>query len=74
MIKATVFFEGKKEVALKKVIVVNSESPKLYSYELINTYPHDITSYTQGLEFHNGILYESTGQYGESKLRALDYK
>ena len=74
MIKATVFFEGKKEVALMKVIVVNSESPKLYSYELINTYPHDITSYTQGLEFHNGILYESTGQYGESKLRALDYK
>ncbi len=74
MIKATVFFEGKKEVALKKVIVVNSESPKLYSYKLINTYPHDITSYTQGLEFHNGILYESTGQYGESKLRALDYK
>lgn len=74
MIKATVFFEGKKEVALKKVIVVNSKSPKLYSYKLINTYPHDITSYTQGLEFHNGILYESTGQYGESKLRALDYK
>ena len=74
MIKATVFFEGKKEVSLKKVIIVSSESPKLYSYELINTYPHDITSYTQGLEFHNGILYESTGQYGESKLRALDYK
>ena len=74
MIKATIFFEGKKEVALKKVIVVNSKSPKLYSYKLINTYPHDITSYTQGLEFHNGILYESTGQYGESKLRALDYK
>ena len=74
MIKATVFFEGKKEVALQKLIVVNSESPKLYSYELVNTYPHDITSYTQGLEFYNEILYESTGQYGESKLRALDYK
>ena len=74
MIKATVFFEGQKEVVLQKIIVVNHETPKLYSYELVNTYPHDITSYTQGLEFYNGILYESTGQYGESKLRALDYK
>lgn len=74
MIKAEVFFDGKKEVALQKVIVVNGSTPKLYTYELLNTYPHDITSYTQGLEFYKGVLYESTGQYGESKLRALDYK
>ena len=74
MIKAEVFYDGKKEVALQKVIVVNGRTPKLYSYELLNTYPHDITSYTQGLEFYKGVLYESTGQYGESKLRALNYK
>jgi len=35
---------------------------------------HDITSYTQGLEFHNDTLYESTGQLKESKLRKVDYK
>lgn len=74
MIKAEVFYDGKREVALQKVIVVNGSTPKLYNYELLNTYPHDITSYTQGLEFYKGVLYESTGQYGESKLRALDYK
>ena len=74
MIKAEVFYDGKKEVALQKVIVVNGSTPELYTYELLNTYPHDITSYTQGLEFYKGVLYESTGQYGESKLRALDYK
>ena len=74
MIKAEVFYDGKKDVALQKVIVVNGSTPKLYTYELLNTYPHDITSYTQGLEFYKGVLYESTGQYGESKLRALDYK
>ena len=74
MIKAEVFYDGKKEVALQKVIVVNGSTPKLYTYELLNTYPHDITSYTQGLEFYKGVLYESTGQYGESKLRTLDYK
>ena len=74
MIKAEVFYDGKKEVALQKVVVVNGSTPKLYTYELLNTYPHDITSYTQGLEFYKGVLYESTGQYGESKLRTLDYK
>lgn len=74
MIKANVYFEGKKEVALQKIIIVNNATPKIYRYEIVNTYPHDITSYTQGLEFYNGVLYESTGQYGESKLRALDYK
>ena len=74
LIKAKVFYGDEFEVALKKVIVVNAKAPKLYTYEIVNTYPHDITSYTQGLEFYNGDLYESTGQYGESKLRKLDYK
>ena len=55
------------------LIVVNHKLPELYTYEIINTYPHDITSYTQGLEFYQGELYESTGQYGESKLRKVDY-
>jgi glutamine cyclotransferase len=57
-----------------KITILNNHSPKVYGYKIINEYPHDITSYTQGLEFHNGELYESTGQYGESKLRKVDYK
>lgn len=74
IIKATIYYDGKKEVAIQKIIVVNNQAPKLYSYQVVNTYPHDITSYTQGLEFYKGVLYESTGQYGESKLRAVDYR
>ena len=74
LIKAKVFYDDTFEVVLKKVIVVNASAPKIYTYEIVNTYAHDITSYTQGLEFYKGELYESTGQYGESKLRKLDYK
>ena len=74
LIKAKVFYDDTFEVALQKVVVVNAAAPKLYTYEIVNTYAHDITSYTQGLEFYKGDLYESTGQYGESKLRKLDYK
>ena len=33
---------------------------------------HDTDAFTQGLETNGGIIYESTGLYGESRLRALD--
>ncbi len=73
-IKATVYFNGQSENTALNLVVLNSKSPKIYNFKIINTYPHDMTSYTQGLEFYNGILYESTGQRGKSRLRKVDYK
>lgn len=61
-------------IAESNLKVLDNKQPDLYTFEIINTYPHDNTSYTQGLEFHDGVLYESTGQFGESKLRKVDYK
>lgn len=43
------------------------------SYEVVNSYPHDPTSFTQGLVWHDGALYESTGLEGQSKLRRLEF-
>jgi glutamine cyclotransferase len=48
-----------------------SQARKL-SYEVIATYPHDKTAFTQGLVSHGGYLYESTGQLGASSLRKID--
>ncbi|MBU3822374.1 glutaminyl-peptide cyclotransferase [Flavobacteriaceae bacterium XHP0103] len=73
-IEATVYFNGEKQTVSKNIIILNNEPPKIYTYKIINEYPHDITSYTQGLEFYNDTLYESTGQYKESKLRKVDYQ
>lgn len=42
------------------------------SYRVVNAYPHDPQAYTQGLAFHDGMLYEGTGKYGESQLRQVD--
>ena len=39
------------------------------SYEIVNIYPHDSDCYTQGLVYENGLLYESCGLYGKSRLR-----
>lgn len=73
-ISAKIYSEGTKRDLNTSITILNNNSPKVYTYKIINEYPHDIKSYTQGLEFHEGTLYESTGQYGESKLRKLDYK
>lgn len=73
-ITASIDLGEAKEEIFTKITILNDELPKIYGYSIINEYPHDITSYTQGLEFYNGVLYESTGQYGESKLRKVNYK
>lgn len=49
-------------------------SPKKYTYQIVNSYPHLTSSYTQGLEYYNGYMYEGTGEYGESHLYQIDLK
>lgn len=73
-IEAILNFSGDIESITQNIIILNNQTPKVYTYKILNEYPHDITSYTQGLEFYNGELYESTGQFRESKLRKVDYK
>jgi glutamine cyclotransferase len=43
-----------------------------YTYEVIKAYPHDVAAFTQGLVFHQGVLYESTGLNGSSSLRRVE--
>src|SRR5690606_19459262 len=42
------------------------------SYSVINQYPHDPTAFTEGLEYVDGYLYESTGNKGTSWLRKTE--
>src|ERR1700733_15348383 len=44
----------------------------VYTYEVVNTYPHDPGAFTQGLVFLDGALLESTGLNGQSSLRKVD--
>ena len=50
------------------------DAPKFLSYSIINTFPHDTSSYTQGLVVYKGELYEGTGLEGKSKLMKIDMK
>lgn len=49
-------------------------APAVISYAIIAQYPHDTASFTEGLEFYNGKLYESGGWYAESRLQISDVK
>jgi glutamine cyclotransferase len=42
--------------------------------KVLNTYPHDTAAYTEGLLLHDGFLYESTGEYGQSDIRKVELK
>jgi glutamine cyclotransferase len=52
----------------------NSPAPIAYTYQVVNSYPHDPRAFTQGLLFLNGTLYESTGMNGESSLRNVEFQ
>jgi len=43
-----------------------------YTYQVINKYPHDPKTFTQGLAYHEGYLYEGTGLRGQSTLRITE--
>jgi glutamine cyclotransferase len=45
--------------------------PPIYGFHVIQTFPHDPEAFTQGLIFHEGYLYESTGLHGKSSLRKI---
>jgi len=50
-----------------------SDVPNI-SYTVTASYPHDTSSFTQGLVYYDGQLIESTGNYGKSKLLVTDIK
>ena len=66
---ASVYFSLNKYEYKEKITIVSPSKPKLYTYKILNEYPHDNSAYTQGLEFYRDTLYESTGIRGKSSLR-----
>ncbi len=73
-LKALVYFEGENAETTARIEVVSNVTPKLLKYKIVNTYAHDVKSFTEGLEFYKDTLYESTGQKEKSYFRKYDYK
>ena len=43
----------------------------VYDFEVVHTYPHDPSAFTEGLFYLNGFLYESTGLEAHSTIRKV---
>ena len=56
----------------RMVRVLSDIIPPVWIAKVRHAYPHNSTHYTQGLEFFNNVLFEGTGQYGNSKIAKVD--
>ena len=73
-VTALAFYPNKSKKVNSSIEILAKNAPAIYTYKIINTFPHDKSAYTQGLEYKDGFLYETTGRRGESSLRKVDLK
>jgi len=82
LITAKVYTDGKDQDVSTNIVLMAAKAPEDYTFKVIKTFPHDTSSYTEGLIYQDGVLYESGGgrlktapdeQYiGQSSLREED--
>jgi glutamine cyclotransferase len=82
VITAKIYHGGKSEDVSTNIVLLPSKAPVAYTYKVIKVFPHDTSSYTEGLLYQDGYLYESGGGYlhppagqemdGQSSLRKVD--
>lgn len=73
-LEARFYSEGREITLNRDILILARQSPEIYTYEILNAFPHDREAFTQGLEFHGDILYESTGIKGASSVRRVDFQ
>ena len=73
-LKALVYFDNDTVSTSTRIELVAKNAPKLMKFNIVNTYDHDVNAFTEGYEFYNDTLIESTGQNGKSYIAKVDYK
>jgi glutaminyl-peptide cyclotransferase len=65
---------GQQKEDLRLIRILSDVSPEGKKAEIVSVFEHNPTSFTQGLEFSDDMLYESTGLNGQSKIAQVDVK
>ncbi|RYD55807.1 MAG: glutaminyl-peptide cyclotransferase [Sphingobacteriales bacterium] len=58
----------------KETTITAVEMTPAIPYQIVNEFPHDKAAFTEGLQYVDGSLYESTGEYGSSDIRKTELK
>lgn len=61
ILTAKVYANGSVEEVSTNIVVLAKNAPQEYGFTLIESFPHDTDSYVEGLEYHDGFIYESSG-------------
>ena len=67
-ITAKLFQGGKSQEVSTNIVLLAPKAPDEYTFKIEKVYPHDTSSFTEGLLYQDGYLYESTGEPKHSKL------
>ena len=60
---------GKRPKANNSAVKV---APQMVDIEVVKSFDHQQSAYTQGLQFEDGVMWEGTGEYGSSRLQYTD--
>ena len=71
---AKIYADGEEKKLNNSVYFLAETSPIIYGYEVVNSFPHDKDAFTQGFEYYNDFIYESTGLNGKSSIRKTELK
>ena len=77
MIVAKVYQAGKSQDFNTNIVLLPAKAPEELTFTVEKVYPHDVESYTEGLIYQDGVLYESDGGRvaegsGQSSIRKAD--
>ena len=77
IITGRVYQAGKSQDVTTNIVLLAGKAPEQLSYQVVKTFPHDTASYTEGLQYADGVMYESDGGVadspeGRSSLRKAD--
>lgn len=71
--RVEVYHNGHVSSSGASYMLLAKDAPKEFEVDVIARLPHSTKAYTQGLEFYNSELIESSGEYGKSYIHRLEF-
>ena len=72
VITAKVYAAGKDQDVTTNILLLAAKAPEQLTYKVEKVFPHDTSSYTEGLQYVDGIMFESTGDTGHSTIQKVN--
>jgi glutamine cyclotransferase len=72
LITAKVYTAGKDQDVTTNILLLAAKAPEQLTYKVEKVFPHDTSAYTEGLQYVDGVMFESTGEPGHSTIQKVN--